>query len=58
MLQAFYRATSEYFAEIAAKDAEFRKAMESVNAFRRDHLQWLQISEHAIDDFLINANRA
>jgi len=58
MMEAFYRATNEHFAEVAAKDAQFKKAMESVNAYRRDHLQWLQISEHAFDAFLINASRA
>ncbi len=58
MMEAFYRATNEHFAEVAAKDAQFKKAMESVNAFRRDHLHWLQISEHAFDSFLINARRA
>ena len=58
MMEAFYRATNEHFAEVAAKDAQFKKAMESVNAYRRDHLHWLQISEHALDSFLINATRA
>jgi TRAP-type mannitol/chloroaromatic compound transport system substrate-binding protein len=58
MMEAFYRATNEHFAEVAAKDPQFKKAMESVNAFRRDHLHWLQISEHAFNSFLINAGRA
>jgi TRAP-type mannitol/chloroaromatic compound transport system substrate-binding protein len=58
MMEAFYRATNEHFAEVAAKDPQFKKAMEAVNAFRRDHLHWLQISEHAFDSFLINAARA
>jgi TRAP-type mannitol/chloroaromatic compound transport system substrate-binding protein len=58
MMEAFHRATTEHFAEVAAKDAQFKKALDSVNAFRRDHLYWLQISEHALDGFLINASRA
>jgi TRAP-type mannitol/chloroaromatic compound transport system substrate-binding protein len=57
MMEAFYRATNEHFAEVAAKDPQFKKAMESVNSFRRDHLHWLQISEHAFNSFLINASR-
>lgn len=56
LMEAFYRATSEHFAEVAAKDAQFKRVMESVNAFRRDHVQWLQISGHAFDKFLINAS--
>jgi TRAP-type mannitol/chloroaromatic compound transport system substrate-binding protein len=58
MMEAFYRATNEHFAEVAAKDAQFKKAIDSVSAFRRDHLHWLQISQHALDSFLINASRA
>jgi TRAP-type mannitol/chloroaromatic compound transport system substrate-binding protein len=57
VMEAFYRATNEHFAEVAAKDPQFKKANDSVNAFRRDHLQWLQISEHALDGFLISAGR-
>ena len=56
VMEAFYRATLEHFAEAAAKDAQFRKAGESVNAYRREQLQWLQVSEHAFDSFLINAS--
>jgi len=57
VMEAFYRATSEHFAEVAAKDQQFKRANDSVNAFRRDSLQWLQISDHAFDTFLVNANR-
>jgi hypothetical protein len=33
--------------------------MDSMGAFpRREQLQWLQVSEHAYDGFLINAGRA
>jgi len=56
VMEACYRATLEHFAEVAAKDAQFKRASESVSAYRRDHLQWLQISEHALDHFLINAS--
>ena len=55
-MDACYRATNEHFADVAAKDAQFRRALESVAAFRRDHLQWLHISEQALDNFLINAS--
>ena len=55
VMEVCYRATVEHFAEVAARDAAFRKASESVNAYRRDQLRWLQISEHALDDFVIAA---
>jgi TRAP-type mannitol/chloroaromatic compound transport system substrate-binding protein len=57
VMEACYRATLEHFAEAAAKDAQFKRASDSVSAFRRDRLHWLQISEHAFDSFLINAGR-
>jgi TRAP-type mannitol/chloroaromatic compound transport system substrate-binding protein len=53
VLEACYRATNEYFAELAAKDAAFKRALDSVNAYRRDHHQWWQMADHALDDFVV-----
>lgn len=55
IMDACYRAANEYFAELTAKEPQFKRAFDSVNAYRRDHHQWWQIGEHAIDSFLINA---
>jgi TRAP-type mannitol/chloroaromatic compound transport system substrate-binding protein len=55
VMEAFHRATGEHFAEVAAKDPQFKKASESAKAFRKDHLQWLQISEHAFDSFVLGS---
>jgi TRAP-type mannitol/chloroaromatic compound transport system substrate-binding protein len=56
VLEAFHRASGEHFGEIAAKDAQFKRGMESLTAFLREHLQWLQVSEHALDAFQIAIN--
>src|SRR5262249_40132793 len=56
MLEAFYRATVDHFGEVAAKDAKFKKALESATAFLKDHLQWLQASDQASDAFQIAIN--
>jgi TRAP-type mannitol/chloroaromatic compound transport system substrate-binding protein len=56
VLEACYRATTEHFGEIAAKDAKFKKAQESATAFLKDHLQWLQASDQAFDAFQIAVN--
>jgi TRAP-type mannitol/chloroaromatic compound transport system substrate-binding protein len=53
VMEACYRAANEYFAEFAAKDASFKRALDSVNAYRKDHLHWWQIAEHALDSFMI-----
>jgi TRAP-type mannitol/chloroaromatic compound transport system substrate-binding protein len=56
VLEVCHRAAVEHFAEVAAKDAKFKKGMESVTAFLRDHLQWLQASDNAYDVFQIAIN--
>jgi TRAP-type mannitol/chloroaromatic compound transport system substrate-binding protein len=55
VLEACYRATNEYYAELGAKDLAFKRALDSVHAFRKDQFQWWQISEHALDSFIIGA---
>jgi TRAP-type mannitol/chloroaromatic compound transport system substrate-binding protein len=53
ILEACHRAAQEHFGELAAKDAKFKKGLDSVAAFLRDHLQWLQLSDNASDAFQI-----
>jgi TRAP-type mannitol/chloroaromatic compound transport system substrate-binding protein len=56
VLEVCHRSTVEHFAEVAAKDAKFKKGLESVTSFLRDHLQWLQASDHAYDALQIALN--
>ena len=49
VMEACYKAANEHFAEMAAKDAHFKKALDSANAFRKEQLPWWQIAEHAYD---------
>jgi TRAP-type mannitol/chloroaromatic compound transport system substrate-binding protein len=56
VLEACHRATVEHFGEIAAKDPQFKRCLESTTAFLREHLQWLQASDHALDAFQIAIN--
>ena len=51
-----HRASLEHFGEVAAKDPQFKRGMDSITAFLREHLQWLQVSEHAFDGFQIAIN--
>ncbi len=51
VLEACYRATNEHFAELAGKDASFKRALNSINAYRRDQNLWWQIADHALDAF-------
>jgi TRAP-type mannitol/chloroaromatic compound transport system substrate-binding protein len=53
ILEACHRATMEHFAEVAGKDSQFKKGLDSVASFHKDRLQWLQVSDHALDGFQI-----
>ena len=54
VLEACLKATHEHFGELAAKDAHFKKAYESVNTFRRLQQPWWQIAEHAYDTITLS----
>jgi TRAP-type mannitol/chloroaromatic compound transport system substrate-binding protein len=58
VMEACYKAANETFAEIAAKDPHFKKALDSTNAFRREVLPWWQIAEYAFDSFMLSTRRA
>jgi TRAP-type mannitol/chloroaromatic compound transport system substrate-binding protein len=55
IMDAFYRAANEHFAELSAKEPQFKRALESANAFRKDNIPWWQVSEHAFNGYLISA---
>lgn len=56
ILEACYRANVEHLGELAAKDAHFKKAMDSATAFQKSHLKWIQVSDHANDSLLLAVN--
>jgi TRAP-type mannitol/chloroaromatic compound transport system substrate-binding protein len=53
VLEACFKAMQEHYGELAAKDAGFKRAYDSANAFRRDALPWSQIGEHAYDEIVL-----
>jgi TRAP-type mannitol/chloroaromatic compound transport system substrate-binding protein len=54
VMEAFYKAAAEQHAEQAAKDAHYKKALDSTAAFRKAQLGWLQVSDHAMDAFALS----
>lgn len=59
VLEACHKATMEYHGEIAAKDAHFRRVLDSASAFRKEQIPWWQIAEYAYDGLLVgNRGRA
>jgi TRAP-type mannitol/chloroaromatic compound transport system substrate-binding protein len=53
VIEAAYKAAQEHFAEVAAKDQNFRRALDSTNAFSKEQAPWWQIAEHAYDSAII-----
>jgi TRAP-type mannitol/chloroaromatic compound transport system substrate-binding protein len=57
ILDACHKAANEVYAEIGAKNEDFRKLWESVKAFRADQYLWLQVADNAYDQYMILQQR-
>ena len=55
IMEAAYRASQEVYAETAAQNADFKKVLESVMAFRNDQYFWWQVAEYSFDSFSIRS---
>jgi TRAP-type mannitol/chloroaromatic compound transport system substrate-binding protein len=55
ILEAAYKATNEVFDETSAKNADFKKVVDAVKAFRNEEYLWFQVAEYAYDTFMIRA---
>jgi len=56
-LDACYKATNELWAEISAKNPEFKKAIETMIAFRDDEYLWWQVAELTYDIYMVRARQ-
>lgn len=54
VMEACYRSALEYYGELAAKDASFKRGLESVKAYGKDHHYWWQIGDYALDNFAVS----
>ncbi len=55
ILEASLKATNELWAEISAKNAGFKKAIEAMQAYRADQYLWWQVAEYTNDSFMIRS---
>jgi TRAP-type mannitol/chloroaromatic compound transport system substrate-binding protein len=55
IMEAAYKAANEVFDEVSAKNADFKKIMDSQRAFRNEEYLWFQVAEYAYDTFMIRA---
>jgi TRAP-type mannitol/chloroaromatic compound transport system substrate-binding protein len=55
VLDACLKATNELWAEISAKNADFKKVIEAMQAYRADQYLWWQVAEYTNDSFMIRS---
>lgn len=55
IMEACLKATNELWAEISAKNADFKKTIEAMQAYRNDQYLWWQVAEHSNDSFMIRS---
>jgi TRAP-type mannitol/chloroaromatic compound transport system substrate-binding protein len=53
VLEACLKAANEVFAETSAANANFKKVLDNMIAFRNDEYLWWQVSEYTNDTFMI-----
>jgi TRAP-type mannitol/chloroaromatic compound transport system substrate-binding protein len=55
ILEASLKAANELYGELAAKSPDFKRALESMTAFRAEQLPWWQVNEYAYDSFMVRS---
>jgi TRAP-type mannitol/chloroaromatic compound transport system substrate-binding protein len=55
MMEACLKATNELWGEISAKNADFKKSIVAMQAYRNDQYLWWQVAEHTYDSFMIRS---
>jgi TRAP-type mannitol/chloroaromatic compound transport system substrate-binding protein len=54
-MEACLKASNEVNAETAATNADFRKVLASMQAFRNEEYLWWQVAEYSYDTFMIRS---
>ena len=57
LLDATFKAANEVYAEISAKNEDFKKVYEAMKAVRGDGFLWYQLAEHTFDSYMIIQQR-
>src|SRR6186997_95787 len=55
VLEACLKATNELWAELSAKNADFKKSIDAMQAYRSDQYLWWQVAEYRFDTFMIRS---
>ncbi|MYZ50020.1 TRAP transporter substrate-binding protein [Propylenella binzhouense] len=55
--QAYFDAAQQLYAELTAKNQDFKTIYESMTAYRRDAYLWFQVAEYSYDTFMMVQQR-
>src|SRR5438445_4748211 len=55
VLEACLKATNELWSELSAKNADFKKSIDAMQAYRSDQYLWWQVAEYTFDSFMIRS---
>jgi TRAP-type mannitol/chloroaromatic compound transport system substrate-binding protein len=55
IMDACYKAAAELHNEVAATNADFKKVLDAMLAFRNDEYLWWQVAEYSYDSYMIRA---
>jgi TRAP-type mannitol/chloroaromatic compound transport system substrate-binding protein len=58
VLEACLKSANEVYAETSAKNADFKKVLDNMVAFRGDQYLWWQVAEYTFDTFQIRSRRS
>jgi len=58
ILEASFVAANDVYAEINAKNANFKKVYDSQMAFRKDEVLWFRVAENTFDNFMARQSAA
>ncbi|MGL4324708.1 MAG: TRAP transporter substrate-binding protein [Beijerinckiaceae bacterium] len=57
VMEACFKASQELYAEISAKNEDFKKAITAMNTQRQDGYLWWQVAEYTFDTFQIRSRQ-
>jgi TRAP-type mannitol/chloroaromatic compound transport system substrate-binding protein len=58
IMEASFKAANEIYADIMAKNANFKKVYDSMTAFRKDQVLWFRVAENTYDNFMAHQSAA
>lgn len=57
IMEAYYKAANELYAEISAKNENFKKMYAAMSSFRDDQYLWWQVAEYTFDNFMVRRKK-